>query len=152
MSYNHDKRVKVITDFLVNRAKLGRVTTFKEVAYVVGKQLGRTPERGKVAKALAQVAANSYESDQVILPALVVHFNDNRPGHRFVEWASAEDLDTSDPTTLHQEQLDKIFELAQSGKLGSGAHWRSGDRRVNLDDDKQPGPYRPKRASLFASN
>lgn len=140
-----DKNVKVITDFLVNRAKLGRVTTFKEVAYVVAKQTGVTPDRGQVAKALGQVAEDSYASDGVILPALVVHWNDNRPGHRFSKWAMAAGLDVSDPDTLHQEQLDTIFELAQKNQLTkSGAHWKSGDRRVNLDAPSV------KRESLFA--
>lgn len=138
------KTVAVVTKFLVGRAKLGRVTTFKEVATVVGKQTGTTPDRRSVGKALAQVAQDSYESDGVILPALVVHWNDNRPGHRFAKWAQRAGLDTSDVTELHTEQLDTIFELAQKGTLSSGAHWKSGDHRVNLDTPTQ------KRESIFA--
>jgi hypothetical protein len=80
----------------------------------------------KVNKVLCQVAKNTWENDGVLLPAVIVHFNDNRPGHRFAEWAKAAGLIEYEygvtPDKVHSQQLEAVFNK-YSPKSGSA--WSS---------------------------
>lgn len=93
-----ENKVEVITEFLQRNARLGRLTNMVEVQLATGLELAvrgyrtngsaQPVEREKVATALAEVARRSYEEEGLLLPALVVHFEDKAPGHRFVVWAA----------------------------------------------------------------
>lgn len=111
-------RTNKVTDFLINRAALRRVTNMREVATATG------ISREKLGRVLCQVAKNTWENDGVLLPAVIVHFNDNRPGHRFAEWAKAADLLKYGvtPDKVHATQLEAVFNK-YSPK--SGGAWNS---------------------------
>jgi hypothetical protein len=118
---NFDQKVEVVTDFLVSRARLGRFTTYSEVGYIAGQMLNdrgyrstgssRVVARGKVVDVLAQIAARSVADDGFILPAIVLHANDNGTGHRFAEWALQNGVMTEDDSVLpvHFDQVRKVF-------------------------------------------
>jgi hypothetical protein len=114
------EKVNKVTDFLINRAALRRVTNMREVATATG------IERHRLGKVLCQVAKNTWENDGVLLPAVIVHFNDNRPGHRFAEWAKAAGLIEYEygvtPDKVHSQQLEAVFNK-YSPKSGSA--WSS---------------------------
>lgn len=92
-----DSKVAAATDFLRNRASLNRRTTLQELGTVLGELLAKrgqrtisTPvRREKLGKVLRAVDKKSYADDGILLSALVVHFWDNEPGHRFYESAKA---------------------------------------------------------------
>lgn len=125
-----EQRVIVITEFLENRARLQRVTNFQEIQRVATEKLATTPldmvfsplSRDEVEEALTMIAKNSFEANQLILPALVVHFWDNKPVHQFATWASNAGLmlgflgedeqgaAREQINQIHPRELVKVFE------------------------------------------
>lgn len=85
-SFEH--KVAAATDFLRNRASLGRITNHQEVGRAVGEILHRRGQRGistpvrreKIKVVLEQVDRTSWGEDGILLSALVPHFWDNEPG------------------------------------------------------------------------
>lgn len=118
---NFDQKVEVVTNFLVTRAQLGRVTTFSEVAAQAGQALyergyrsngsARPVSREKLADVLAAIASRSVKDNGFILPAIVLHAQDNGAGHRFIQWALDNNvMDGSDNVaTVHRQQVNKVF-------------------------------------------
>lgn len=108
-----DAKVAVATDFLRNRASLNRRTTLRELGTAMGeilnqrgqRSISRPVRREKLGEVLAAVDKKSYAEDGILLSALVVHFYDNDPGHRFFESAQALGLSNVD----HNEQLEKAL-------------------------------------------
>ena len=96
-------KAKLAYKFLVERARLGRVTTHHELAAVVGKGLhaaGLRPEpwpvrREKLDEVLHLVDKRSLKKHGVLLSSLVVHFHDNKAGRAF--FARAQALGMFDP-------------------------------------------------------
>lgn len=111
-----DQRVQVVRDFLIGRARLRRTTTFQEIGVATGEALAKYRTSGstkpmsrqKVAAALSEVARTSLKENGFILPAIVVHWNDNRPGHRYAEWVSKAGL-SSYGEGNHATQVKKVF-------------------------------------------
>lgn len=97
-----EQKVEVIREWLVRQAEQKRLTNIVEVQTWAGLRLaeqGYRPdgssqpiERDDAWEALNQIAAQEAKKNQPLLPALVVHFADGKPGHRFVEWALAAGL------------------------------------------------------------
>lgn len=116
MSSTTDK-IAATTDFLRNRASLNRRTTLQELGTVVGEVLAQRGQRGvstpvrreKFDKVLLAVDKQSFKDNGILLSALVTHFWDNKPTHRFYDNAAALGLNVgSDPEAFHKEQLRKV--------------------------------------------
>lgn len=113
-----EHKVAATREFLQNRASLNRLTSHREVGIVIGELLANrhqrriaTPvSREKVIKVLRAIDDESVAQDGIMLSALVVHFWDNEPGHRFYESAMARGLLSGNANfkAFHQEQLAKI--------------------------------------------
>ena len=122
MSTFNDK-LTATRDFLENRASLNRVTTYRELCAVVGELLYRrnqrhiaTPvSREKMADVLKAIDDESDKYFNILLSALVVHFFDNKAGHRFFEQQvergliEEADFDTDRPEDFHEVALAKVF-------------------------------------------
>lgn len=123
MSTFEDK-VSATYDFLVNRASQGaRLTTHQEVGTVIGKLLNErrqrridTPvRRDKIVSVLRAVDDRSVAENGVMLSALVTHFWDAQPGHRFIESATSRGLYSGgSKEAFHQAQLSQITEAFPS--------------------------------------
>ena len=102
MSTVEDK-ITATQDFLANRASLRRVTNHQEVGAAIGEMLVNRHQRrisspvrrNKVIDVLRALDDKSVESQGFMISALVVHFWDNSPGHRF--WESASSVACSPP-------------------------------------------------------
>jgi len=119
----HENKIEVITEFLRNRAALGRVTNVREIQMVAGEMLYTKEqrshpfpvEREKVHAALDDIAKASYAAEGVLLNAVVTHFWDDEIGERATRWGvliGVVDQDTAVPT----EAL-KAFFLAQRAEV-----------------------------------
>lgn len=127
-----EQKVEVITDFLEKIAAQKRTTNFQDVQTVAGAALlvkgyrtnTATPVRREhVATALSQIAATSFKADQVLLPAVVTHYADEKPTHEFAQWANSAGLidgELGDQeggeireaiNQLHPAELAKVFAL-----------------------------------------
>lgn len=92
-----ENKIEVITDWLVRCARKQRLTNYVEVQVAAGLGLAEKGYRANgscvpvefddVVEALNEIAETSFAQDGAILPALVVHFGDKKPGHRFVKYA-----------------------------------------------------------------
>lgn len=96
-----EEKIEVITEFLENRAQRQLTTNFQDVQTVAGVLLfvkgyrhkSTTPVRREhVATALSQIAATSYQQNQILLPAVVTHYADANPTHEFAQWATTAGL------------------------------------------------------------
>lgn len=118
-----ENKVTVVTEFLQNRAALRRLTNHSEVGAVAGQQLAErgmrridTPvRREKIVDVLRAVDDKSIHESGFMLSALVAHFWDNDPGHRFFEAAIgrgllSEDADAEGRAAFHAEELAKVYE------------------------------------------
>jgi hypothetical protein len=142
---NFEQKVAAATEWLQRQAAHGRLTNVIEVQTWTGLRLAETGarangssmpiDRDKAWAVLAEVARQSFVTDGFLLPALVVHFGDKAPGHRFVEWAieaglmaTPQDAEqfvdengerrlpiTDEVRELHGDQLSAIF-----AKYGAG--------------------------------
>lgn len=116
-----EQKIEVITEWLRRQAAQRRMTNIAEVQTYAGLRLAElgyrqsgsiTPiDRYKAFEALAVIAAQSYAADQVLLPAIVVHFSDGLPGRRFYDWAEAAGLVPDDGAgpELHAEAVAAVF-------------------------------------------
>jgi hypothetical protein len=119
-SFEH--KVAATTDFLRNRASLGRITNHQEVAAAVGEILHRRGQRSistpvrreKIKAVLDQVDRNSWGEEGILLSALVPHFWDNQPGHglrrRLRKWANGQSWD---------EAIEAVFEKFEADDTNS---------------------------------
>lgn len=114
-----EQKIEVITEFLQRQARLGRLTNPLEVQLAAGLALAekgyrasgscQPVSRDEVGLALAQIAKTSFAEDGIILPALVVHFEDKQPGHRFVAQAAEAGLvevPVIDPDGANEQDLE----------------------------------------------
>lgn len=105
-----NQKVEAVTAVLKANARQRRLTNRQELAEQAGHRLYQrgqkktdTPiERYKLIEVLDKVAART--TDGVLLPALVVHYGDSRPGRRFADWAQA-----AGATTDHIKAVRKVF-------------------------------------------
>lgn len=116
-----EQKIEVITEWLQRQAAQRRLTNIAEVQTYAGLRLAEkgyrqsgsiTPvNRYTVFDALATIAAQSFAADQVLLPAIVVHFSDGLPGRRFFDWAEAAGLVPEDGAgpELHAEAVAAVF-------------------------------------------
>ena len=84
-------------EFLKERARLGRFTSYTEFAYAMLTKLARGDSghpgfseghRHWVRTALGQISQRSLEADGVMATALVVHLNEDTPGEGFFALAA----------------------------------------------------------------
>lgn len=121
MSTSEDK-VTVVGEFLTNRAGLRRVTNYQEIGRVAGEQLyergmrsiSSPVRRDKIAAVLRAIDDTSFANNGYLLSALVTHFWDNNPGHRFYEGAVGRgmlpaDASADDLRDFHVAQLQTIY-------------------------------------------
>lgn len=114
-----EAKVDATYDFLVNRAKLGRVTNHEEIGRVIGKTLmeknqrriDRPVRREKVIDALRAVDDRSYSENGVLLSALVTHFWDNGVGRRFFDAAAKRGIwdGSQKAADFHKAQLEQVY-------------------------------------------
>jgi hypothetical protein len=114
-----ENKVEVIREWLVRQAAAHRLTNPVEVGLWAGLRLAEKGYRtggsampvGREAvfAALEQIARDDVAAHQPLLPALVVHFTDQLPGHRFAEWAIEAGL-MEDPGDANGEFLDECGE------------------------------------------
>jgi hypothetical protein len=124
-----ENKVEVITEFLRNRASLGRVTTVQEIQRVAAEMLVAhgyrddlyLVDRDVVNDVLNEIAKASFAEQGFILPAIVVHFADDEPPSRFIYQAVNAGLLTDEAVISEQaaaafaEQKAKVFAKYQSG-------------------------------------
>jgi hypothetical protein len=104
-----NQKVEAVTAVLQANARQRRLTNRQELAEQAGRKLfnkgykkSDTPiERYKLIEVLDRVASRS---DGVLLPALVVHYQDSRPGRRFTDWARSAGV-----TTDHRQAVRDVF-------------------------------------------
>lgn len=118
-----EQKIEVITEWLQRQAAQRRLTNMLEVQTYAGLRLAEkgyrqsgsivAVSRDKVFDALAVIAEQSFAADGVLLPAIVVHFSDKKPGRRFFEWANAAgtatETETEDGMEFHGQQVDAVF-------------------------------------------
>jgi hypothetical protein len=118
-----ENKIEVVTEFLRNRASLGRVTTVQEIQRVAAEMLVAhgyrddlyLVERDTVNDVLNEIAKTSFAEQGFILPAIVVHFADDEPPSRFIYQAvnagllSDEALIAEQAAAVFAEQKAKVF-------------------------------------------
>ncbi len=62
-----------------------------------------------LAELLGQISREENESDGIMLSALVVHYEDGRPGKGFFELARELDREFNDPETFWIEEVKRVF-------------------------------------------
>lgn len=139
-----EAKVAVVTDFLVNRASLARVTNLKELGEVAGallhdRQLRHvsTPvRRDKLKDVLRAVDAKSYADKGVLLSAVVVHFWDNAPGSTFFTSAAQQGVNTyNEGPAVAAAHKDKAFKVyGADGAVDVNANFTAPDDAHELDE------------------
>lgn len=96
-------------DFLVERARLARTTSYTELnAALVGRTGGggfdfsRADERAAMGELLGRIVARSFPTTGVMLSSLVIYLNDNDAGSGF--YALAQQLGLLPPTASRAER------------------------------------------------
>jgi hypothetical protein len=118
-----ENKIEVVTEFLRNRASLGRVTTVQELQRVAAEMLVAhgyredlyLVDRDVVNDVLNEIAKASFAEEGFILPAIVVHFADDNPPSRFIYQAvnagllSDEALIAEQAAAVFAEQKATVF-------------------------------------------
>lgn len=140
-----EAKAEVVYDFLINRASLKRLTTHEEVGKVIGialrnrgqRRIDTPVRREKVVEAIALADKRSWAENKVLVSAVVTHFFDNDPGHRFYETASKRGL--GDTKATHKDQLRKLRALHSTpvpfNQEPVGKHWDEGSEEDWDEDD-----------------
>jgi hypothetical protein len=106
-----NQKVTVVTEILKDNARQRRLTNRQELAEQAGRRLhakGQKKNDGaldryKLIEVLERIAQRT--TDGVLLPALVVHYNDSRPGRRFADWARSAGVNTD-----HRQAVRDVFD------------------------------------------
>jgi hypothetical protein len=117
-----EHKVEVVRDFLANQASCKSLTNFAEVGAVAGQMLQARSQRHisdpvsreKIAEVLHELDDVSVTEQGFMISALVTHYADNLPGHRFWEWAAERglldpDASAEDRKVFHDQQLQAVF-------------------------------------------
>lgn len=118
-----EHKIEAITEFLRNRAALGRVTNVREIQMVAGELLFKKEQRShpypvsrdSVHAALDEIAKTTYQAEGATLVALVTHFWDDEPGDRWERWAAQ--IGVVDPDKTVDTAWLKAFFLGQRAEV-----------------------------------
>lgn len=135
-----NQKVTVVTEILQDNARQLRLTNRQELERESGRRLylrGQKKNDGeldryKVVEVLERIARNT--TDGVLLPAIVVHYSDSRPGRRFSEWAQLAGVSAN-----HGDAVRRVFDVygdsyAKSLFNPSAKHAADADEDYDEDD------------------
>lgn len=92
---------ELIYDKLISVARSQNVTTYSEIAPLAGLDMSNPDDRNRIANILGEISTHEHEKGRPLLSAVVIHRDNNIPGHGF--FTLARELG------LHRDTDDRMF-------------------------------------------
>jgi hypothetical protein len=68
---------------LIDVAKAGQVTYYSEIAPMLGLDMSHAPDRDRISQILDGISSHEHQQGHPLLSVVVIHRQDNMPGHGF---------------------------------------------------------------------